>query len=168
MSQNLISAEDVKKALNIDSFRNITKDKISEFISLITSMDREVAINIIEQFPAYAEYAGAIIIQLNTLCDNALKSNDASQRDAIEAYKKLLDDLGEILKKDNLTADERKMISDKMLTVADRIAAKDTENKEFITNMLKFGVPILGVAIILGATILQVNVRGTKIPSLKK
>ncbi len=168
MSQNLVSAEDVKKALDIESFPNISKDKIIEFVSLIPNMDRDVAMKIIEQFPAYTEYAGAMIAQLNTLCDNALKSNDASQRDTIQSYKKLLDDLGELLKKDNLTAEERNSISDKMLTVADRISAKDTENKEFISGLVKAGVPIIGGALLLGAAILGVNVRGTKILSLKK
>lgn len=39
------------KALAIEDFRNISKDKIMEFVSAIPNMDKEVAIKIIEQFP---------------------------------------------------------------------------------------------------------------------
>ena len=54
MSKTLVSVEEVKNALKIDSFRNLSKDKIMEFVSLIPNMDKEVAINIIEQYPAFA------------------------------------------------------------------------------------------------------------------
>lgn len=55
-----------------------------------------------------------------------------------------------------------------MITVADRISAKDTENKDFLNEIIKYGVPIMGGALVLGAAILGVNVKGTKIPTLKK
>ena len=53
MSQYLVSEDQVKKALHIDSFRNLSKDKIMEFASLIPHMDKDVAIAIINQFPAW-------------------------------------------------------------------------------------------------------------------
>lgn len=51
MGKNLKSAEEVKNLLEIDSSRNITKEKVIEFVSQIPNMDKEVAINIINQFP---------------------------------------------------------------------------------------------------------------------
>jgi len=57
MSQQLISEAQVKNALGIETFRNISKNKIMKFASLIPNMD--------------------------------------SQKDVIEAYKKILDDFGE-------------------------------------------------------------------------
>ncbi|QWV86967.1 hypothetical protein KQ224_02285 [Streptococcus parasuis] len=56
---------------------------------------------------------------------------------------------------------------EQMITIADRISAKDTENKEFLNGIIKYGVPIIGGALVLGAAILGVNVKGTKIPTLK-
>ena len=47
------SEEAVKKALKIDSFRNLTKDKVMEFTSMIPYMEKEVALEIIKQFPVY-------------------------------------------------------------------------------------------------------------------
>ena len=167
MSQKLITQEQVLKALNIESFRNLSKDKIMEFVSLIPNMDKDVAISIINQFPAYAELASNMVVQLNAMCDTALKENSISQKEAIEAYKLILDSLSEVLKKDDISPEERDAITDKMILVADKISAKDTENKEFINNILKYGTPIIGGILILGATILGVNAKGTKIPTLK-
>ena len=167
MSQKLITQEQVLKALNIESFRNLSKDKIMEFVSLIPNMDKDVAISIINQFPAYAELASNMVVQLNAMCDAALKENSISQKDAIEAYKLILDSLSEVLKKDDISPEERDAITDKMILVADKISAKDTENKEFINNILKYGTPISGGILILGAAILGVNAKGTKIPTLK-
>lgn len=167
MGKHMVNEKEVKKALAIDSFRNITKDKIMEFVSAIPNMDKEVAIKIIEQFPTYTESANSMLSQFNTMCNNAMKENGESQKEVIEAYKKTLDDLGELLKKDTITAEERAQITEQMITIADRISAKDTENKEFLNEIIKYGVPIIGGALVLGAAILNVNVRGTKIPTLK-
>ena len=168
MAKTLISEESVKKALNIESFRNLSKEKIVEFISLIPNMDKDVAISIINQFPAYAEMAGNIIAQLNTMCDSAIKEAGKSQKESIESYKLILSELGNLLQKDNISAEERALITDKMILIADRISAKDSEYKEFLLDALKIGVPVLGGALLLGAAILGVNTRGTKIPTLKK
>lgn len=105
--------------------------------------------------------------QLNVMCSNAIKENGESQNETIEAYKKILDDLGELLKKETITVEERMKIIAQMITVADRISSKDTENKEFLNGIIKYGVSIIGGALVLGAAILGVNVKGIKIPTLK-
>ena len=75
MAKYMFTENEVKKALAIDSFRNISKDKIMEFVSAIPNMDKEVAVKIIEQFPSYAESANNMLTQLNTMCSNAMKAN---------------------------------------------------------------------------------------------
>ena len=167
MAKYMATENEVKKALAIDSFRNMSKEKIMEFVSAIPNMDKDVAIKIIEQFPAYTESANNMLAQLNVMCSNAMKENGESQKEAIEAYKKILDDLGELLKKETITVEARMKITEQMITVADRISAKDTENKDFLNGIIKYGVPIIGGALVLGAAILGVNVKGTKIPTLK-
>lgn len=99
MAQNLVSEEQVKDALQINKFSELSKDKIMEFVSLIPNMDKEVAIAIINQFPAYADSANNMVAQLNDMCDNVIKDNNSSQKDAVEAYKVILQDLSELLKK---------------------------------------------------------------------
>lgn len=168
MSRKLLSENDVKKALAITDFRSISKEKIMEFASLIPNMDKDVAISIINQFPTYKDFAINIVNSLKDMCDSAMKSNDLSQKETIAAYRKILDDLGELLKKDDITIEEKDMISDKMILVADKIASVNTENKEFISNILRFGLPMLGTALVIGASILGFNIKGKDLPTLKK
>lgn len=168
MSKRLISEDQVKDALQINKFNEVSKDKIMEFVSLIPNMDKDVAISIINQFPAYSEAAKTMVDRLNVMCENVLKENNSSQKDVVQAYQLILSELAELLKKEDISAEERSVITDKMITVADRISAKDSENKEWLNQLVKYGAPIIGGALILGAAILGVNVKGTKIPALKK
>ena len=71
------------------------------------------------------------------------------------------------MKKDDITPEERTLITDKMILVADKIAAKDSEFKTFLLNVIKTATPYIGGALMLGAVILGVNAKGNKIPSLK-
>lgn len=47
LPRKYLSENAVKRALKIDSFRNLSKDKIMQFASMIPYMDKEVAIAII-------------------------------------------------------------------------------------------------------------------------
>lgn len=166
MPQHLISEAQVKKALKIDSFRNLSRDKIMEFVSLIPNMDKDIAIAIVNQFPTYAESATNMVVQLRQMCDDILLSNNNSQAEAINAYKKILDGLGEILKRDDIKPEERQQITQSMIDVAGRISAKDTENKKWLEKIYKRGTSIIGGALILGAVILGVKVKGHQVPIL--
>ena len=138
MSQYLVSEDQVKKALQIDSFRNLSKDKIMEFASLIPHMDKDVAIAIINQFPAYAESSRNMIEQYNVMCDKVLQSNDDSRRDAVMAYKTILDDLSILLKQDGITPEQQEKITDKMILVADKIADLHEDNRNFLEGIIKY------------------------------
>ena len=159
MSQHLVSEDQVKKALHIDSFRNLSKDKIMEFASLIPNMDKDVAISVINQFPAYAESSRNMIEQYNVMCDKILQSNDDSRRDAVMAYKTVLDDLSSLLKQDGVTPELQEKITDK-------IADLHESNRNFLEGIIKYGTPLIGGALLLGAVILGVNVKGTKLPTI--
>lgn len=164
----MLTEQQVKDALQIDSFRNLSKEKIMEFASLIPNMDKDVAMSIINQFPAYAESTRNMLEQFKNVCDAVLEKNKDSQKDTILAYRKILDDLGEVLKKEGITPEERERITEQMLIVADRISVKDTENKKFIDNLVKYSTQLTAGALLLGAVILGVNVKGINLPKLKK
>ena len=168
MSQYLVSEDQVKKALQIDSFRNLSKDKIMEFASLIPHMDKDVAIAIINQFPAYAESCRNMIEQYNIMCDKVLQSNDYSRKDAVMAYKTILDDLSGLLKQDGITPEQQEKITDKMILVADKIADLHEDNRNFLEGIIKYGTSLIGGALLLGAVILGVNVKGTKLPTISE
>ena len=166
MSKTFVSVEEVKNALKIDSFRNLSKDKIMEFVSLIPNMDKEVAIKIIEQYPAFAKLSESMVAQLNKMCDTALEKNEESQRLTIQAYKQILDELSNQLHMEDISKEDREKITKQMIEIADKISVKDTENKAFIDKMVKYSTGFAIGALVLGATILGVNIKGKDIPKL--
>ena len=166
MSKTLVSVDEVKNALKIDSFRNLSKDKIMEFVSLIPNMDKEVAIKIIEQYPAFAKLSESMVTQLNKMCDTALEKNEESQRLTIQAYKQILDELSNQLHMEDISKEEREKITKQMIEIADKISVKDTENKAFIDKMVKYSTGFAIGLVVLGAAILGVNIKGKDIPKL--
>lgn len=136
MTEYLSTEQQVKDVLGVNNFQNLSQKQMMEFVKKIPVMDKEVAIAIMNQFPEFTESATSMLEQLNVLCDNGIKSNDASQREAINAYKKILDDLSEELKNKNLTFDEKQKIYKKMVDIADCISKKDTENKIFLKEVI--------------------------------
>lgn len=166
MSKYLVTEDQVKKALKIKSFRNLSKDKVMEFISLIPNMDKDVAISIINQFPNFANFGISAIAQLNTTCDQVLKSNDESRKDAVKAYQTILNGLDRRLQRDDLSEEDRKSITNDMLEVADRIAELDEKNKKFLKKLFTTTASIVGGALIVGAAILGVKVKGNQIPTI--
>ena len=71
------------------------------------------------------------------------------------------------MKSKNITSEERQKIADQMILVADKIADKDSENKEFLAGVIKTGASVAVGALFFGAVILGVNVKGVKLPKLK-
>lgn len=163
---SFITEEQVLDALNIESFRNLSKDKVMEFVSLIPEMDKDVAISIINQFPAYVESAKAMIEKMTALCETILKENRESLNDAVTAYKKILEDLSNVLERKDVSAEEREQITIKMIDIADKIAEKDTENKEFLKEVLHYGTTVICGVVLLGVVILGVRFKGIGLPKV--
>lgn len=162
----LVSEDQVKKALHINTFRNLSKDKVMEFVNLIPQMDKEVAMSIINQFPAYTKYATDIIGQLKDQCQTIASSSDSSRKDAVDAYTKILDTLSDMLKSGDLSENERGIITEQMIDVAGRIDKLDERNKKFLDKLSKRGTAVVMFALGLGAAILGVNIRGRNIPQI--
>ena len=93
LPKRYVSEDAVKKALKIDSFRNLSKDKIMQFASMIPYMDKEVAIAVINQFPKFVEFGKIVISSYMQMCDNILEKNKESQVAVIRGYQTILDAL---------------------------------------------------------------------------
>ena len=167
LPKRYLSEDSVKKALKIDSFRNLSKDKIMEFASMIPYMDKDVAIAVINQFPVYADFAKVTISYYKQICDSILQSNKDSHDAVVHGYQTILDALSERMRNVE-TEEERKSITDDMISVADKIAEADLENKKFLE---RFGTKILfGILAALAITSAAIGVSskfgGNSLPQL--
>ena len=163
MSKKYKTEDEVKKILGIDSFRNLSNEKVVEFISLLPNIDKDIALSAINQFPKYTEFAGTIVSKMKDMCETALKENSSSQKGAIEGYLIILNSYSEQIKNDNLTESERKTLNKEMIKIADKLSAKDTENKNFIMGIIKTGGAVLTIALAVGGALLGVNINARKI-----
>lgn len=157
MKKRILTEDEVKKELGILDFRSITKDKIMQFVSLMPKLDKELAIKIIEQFPNYATMATSMVSNLIDMCNNALDNSKITEKEAIEAYKYVLETIRMELEDGEVTSEEREKYNNQMIEVADKISEIDVRNKKWLENVIKYGSSVLGVTLVVGAAILGVN-----------
>ena len=129
MEKQLLTEEEVKKILNIQDFRTISKDKIIQFTSLIPKLDKELAIKIINQFPNYVTMVTNIVTSLINMCNEAIKSNKETEKEAINAYKAILETITKELEDGEVTPEEREKYNNQMIEVADKINEIDIRKK---------------------------------------
>lgn len=173
MKRNLpkryITEDMVKKALKIDSFRNLSKDKVMQFMSMIPYMDKDVAIAIINQFPAFADFGKVAVQYLTEAYNNILEKNNESQREVLQGYQKILDALAAKLNADNISENERKSITEDMISIADKIAEADMRNKKFLIQVLSrvlFGIFAVVGCVSAGMGIKSTMESGNAIPQI--
>lgn len=154
LPKQYISEETVKHALKIDSFRNLSKEKIMQFASMIPYMDKDVAIAIINQFPVFADFGKTAISTYMQMCDNILEKSQESHMTVIQGYQIILCGLSKRMESESVTEEDRKSITEDMISVADKIAEADLQHKKFLERMGKKAmIALLGVAAIIGAGI---------------
>ena len=98
-----------------------------EFVSLIPSMNKEVAMAAIAQFPNYADMAKGMTDGLIKLCDNAVKEVSVGNRETIELYKEILVNLQNQLKEETYSPEQKIKINEQMIEVANKISMTNTE-----------------------------------------
>lgn len=152
------SENQVLEALNINSLQNMSQNEMEKFVSMLPDMDRKVAVGMVSKFPAFDRFAADVIRQLNGTCDRILGSNDSSQKDSVGAYKSILSSLQKQVESDDLSFANKQAVIEQMITIADHIALKDSENKDFLDQIHKRNVAFgLGMGVlVLGALALGV------------
>ncbi len=160
MSKKLLTEEDVKKELGITDFRSISKEKIVSFVNMMPKLDKELAINIIEQFPSYVTMANSMVDNLISLCNNALQDAKVAEVEAINAYKVVLETIRKELEDGIATPEERETYNKQMIEVADKISEIDARKKRWLSEVVKTGRDVVVVTLVIGASILGVNVAG--------
>lgn len=78
----LLTEQKVLKKLNIENFRNLTKDKVITMASMLDKMDPEVAKKAIEQFPEFSNTAKEMLKEYKDTLDKGLETN----KESVESY----------------------------------------------------------------------------------
>ena len=157
------SETDVLNYFGIDNFRQLRKDHIMQFTSLIPQMDQELAAKCIEQFPEFKSYGNEVLGKLTESYDHIIEHGKSSAKEAMQAYETVLDSMKNMLEKDDLSFDEKRIIANDMVFVADKIAELDKDWKRFLSQFgAVIGATAMGV-LVLGATLLGVKIDSDKL-----
>ncbi|MCM1973999.1 hypothetical protein [Streptomyces sp. G1] len=142
--------DEIKKALGIDSWRNLSKDKMVRFAAMMPDVDTEVALKIVEHFPAFKDFAENAVDSMKKAHESTLSANKHSQDQFHQACQEIREILRSELNKDNLSWEEKKFIIEKIQETGRMEFQKDSENKKFLDGALKKIAIGTGAAIALG------------------
>ena len=166
MANHLITENDVKEYLGISDFRHASKDVLVKFVSSIPYINNDVAVKIIEQYPTYSTCAQAFVKHYTNLYDSMLKDNSACVEAAMKGYQTALESISEIAQLDNDSDEDRRLYAEKMVLIADKMAALDADNKTYNESISRFVGGLIAVCLFIGASMLGVNIRGIRVPHL--
>lgn len=139
------SEAEIKKALDIETWRNLSRDKMIRFAAMMPDMDREVALKIVEQFPAFKDFAMETVSVMERAQESALENNKESQAQVHQAFQEIREILKGELAQEDLSWEQRKHILELILETGNKEFAKDTENKDFLKQIVK-GVGVVALS----------------------
>lgn len=126
-----LTEKEVLQQLDIPDFRHMTKDKVMTFVSMLHSMEPDVAKKAIEQFPEFSHLLVEALQDLKGVMEKNLDANAISSKQCFDIYNEIINTLKRCLDRDNTSFEERKYYIEKMMEIAQMSEYKDSENKGF-------------------------------------
>ena len=156
--------DQIKKALGIGSWRELSKEGVTRFVAMTPDMDKEVALKIVEQLPAFTDFALEAVNVMQKAQEAALADNRQSQAQVHEAWQEIREILKGHLDEEDLTWEQKRELFELIMETGKQESAKDTENKQFQKEMymelLKFGG-----GVVLAVCVVFLNGRIDKLPA---
>lgn len=140
--------------INKSDFRQVTKDDVVGFVSMLQNMDPEVAKQIITQYPQLVKLIYDTLNSTKETFGKTIDSNDASTKQCYEIYNKVLDDLGKCLDQEELTSEERMKILEKETEIAKMAQELDSSVKSGNWKIVSAASYIAIIAVGIGAGVL--------------
>lgn len=155
-----ISEEKVLQQLNINSFRELSKEKFMDFISVLPDMDPEVQIKALEQFPEFIAAAKEALSGIKENASEILKSEDKGLESTYKSHEMAMEFLGELLKKEGLSSDELMEIARMIVDLTQKQSEEQARRRTFeegvqtryltgVIASMALGVAALGVKVVV-------------------
>ena len=145
--------DEVKKALGITSWRNLSKDNVVKFVAMRPDVDAEVAKAIVAQFPVYTRLGVDVLTAMRKAHESTLGANRHSQDRVHDAFAEVREMAREELKKPDLSAEDRRYYHQVAMDTAQKEFEKDSENKWLLDGWLGRTVTVAGIVVAAGAAI---------------
>ncbi|MEW2632697.1 hypothetical protein AB0903_13820 [Streptomyces sp. NPDC048389] len=149
--------DQIKKALGIDSWRHLSKDKMVRFVAMMPDMSTEVALKIVEQFPAFKDFAKNAVDMMQKAHESTLTANERSQEHVHQAFREIREILSGELDKGDLTWEQRMYLLERIQETGRQQSQKDSENKKFLDGTL--GKTLAGAGVLAALAVAFVGGR---------
>lgn len=133
---NIQNEQQLMEKLGIDTWRNLSKDKVVDFIAMMPEMDKEVMLEIIKQSPEFTKFGKNALDSLNESIEQLSESNSKVAKEYLAIIRETQSIIKEELNKENLNSDERIYIIDQIMRIAEMTREMERDNKNFLA---KFG-----------------------------
>lgn len=77
----------IKKAMGIENWRNLSRDKVIRFAAMMPDMDKEVMLEIIRTFPEFTKYGNELLESLRETILKTIDKNSEDYRMSLEIIK---------------------------------------------------------------------------------
>ncbi|MFH9613119.1 hypothetical protein ACH4MM_05010 [Streptomyces pratensis] len=144
------SEDEIKQALGIESWRNLSKDKVIRLAAMVPDMGTEVALKVVEQFPAFRDLARDAVDAMKNAHESTLSANKESQEYVYLALQDVRETLKGELDKDGLSWENRHYLIEGMRENGRQVCQKDSENKKILNGQLKKVLLGTGAVVALG------------------
>lgn len=152
--------DEIKRALGIQSWRNLSKEKVIKFAAMMPDVATEVRLKIVEQFPAFKDLAKNSVDAVKEAHKSTLSSNEKSQEHFHGAAQQQRDSLKDDLGRDDLSWEQRQFLHESFQRNVGMEYQKDSENKQFLERSLRTVAVGAGAAIALGAVFVGARIMG--------
>ena len=88
--------DELKKELEIDTWKNLSRDKLIKFVAMMPNMDKELALKVVEQFPEFKRFVSDALDVIEKRHESTLSHNKQSQ----ENFHQGIREIREILKRE--------------------------------------------------------------------
>ncbi len=151
---NLSTAE--KRALELmqkDNFRGISKDNVMQLVSILDKVDPEVAKAIIAQMPEVVKGVVENEKAYTSVLTKGIESCDSSTSSCFQTEDDIVKALQKEIEKEDTTFEQKQYYFEKMAEAAERKEGKDSEHKNMVLTILKYGGEALAIGLMITAGI---------------
>ena len=138
-----------KKALELmqkDNFRGISKDNVMQLMSILDKVDPEVAKSIIAQLPEAIRESVELEKAYSTALTKGMESIESTASSCFQTEDEIIQSLKKEVEREDTTFEQKQFYYEKMEAAAIRKESKETEHRDTILTILRYG----GEALLFG------------------
>ena len=138
-----------KKALELmqkDNFRGISKDNVMQLMAILGKVDPEVAKSIIAQLPEAIRGSVELEKAYSTALTKGMESIESTASSCFQTEDEIIQSLKKEVEREDTTFEQKQFYYEKMEAAAIRKESKETEHRDTILTILRYG----GEALLFG------------------